>query len=163
MSSVFGAPVFAAKTGPNTAALGAAYRAAHGHACSAAGVFVSYSPLLSGLVLRRRCFVALVQVPFASIFPAESGTESLVSFTVCQFGVLLLVPADEGSFFQLVASPRAEDSEVYSKMLPVYARLEKQVRGLAACCCLAFVLLPTNLCSQVVEAASASVVRQTYV
>jgi xylulokinase len=42
ISDVFGAPVFVSKTGPNTAALGAAFRALHGFKCSTAGKFVSF-------------------------------------------------------------------------------------------------------------------------
>jgi xylulokinase len=47
MSDVFGAPVFTADK-PNSAALGAAYRALHGHACRTRGTFVPFAEALRG-------------------------------------------------------------------------------------------------------------------
>ena len=47
LSNVFGLPVFGAEQ-TGSAALGAAYRAKHGHVCAEAGEFVQFSDVMAG-------------------------------------------------------------------------------------------------------------------
>lgn len=79
MSDVFGVPVFTASK-PNSAALGAAYRALHGWTCSTQHRFV----------------------PFAEVMKAAPP-------------------------FTRAATPDAKAAAVYTAMVPLYARLERNV------------------------------------
>merc|ERR1712242_128024 len=49
ISDIFGAPVYVASVGPETATLGAAIRAIHGHECAQAGEFVPFKDVCDGI------------------------------------------------------------------------------------------------------------------
>lgn len=54
LSNVFGAPVYTAEI-PDTASLGAAYRAVHGWRCQQAGEFVAFSEVMANAPAFRKC------------------------------------------------------------------------------------------------------------
>jgi glycerol kinase len=60
IASVFNATVYTATAGPNTASLGAAYRAAHGYACVTTGRVVPFNEIFPKIGMTHTSHISLI-------------------------------------------------------------------------------------------------------